>query len=73
MTIVLGTDGTVLPHGENAKELDELVAVGMTPVEAIRAATLDAARLLGREKSIGVIEPGFEADLVAVTSLVPLE
>jgi imidazolonepropionase-like amidohydrolase len=45
----------------------------MTPVEAIRAATLDAARLLGREKSIGAIEPGFDADLVAVTSLVPLE
>ena len=73
VTIVLGTDGTVLPHSENAKELDELVAVGMTPVEAIRAATLDAARLLGRETSIGAIEPGFEADLVGVTSLVPAD
>lgn len=73
VTVVLGTDGTVLPHGENAKELDELVAVGMTPVEAIRAATLDAARLLGRETSIGAIEPGFEADLVGVTSLVPAD
>ena len=71
--IVFGTDGSVLPHGENAKEFDALVAIGLTPVEAIRAATIDAARLLGWEKRVGVIEPGYEADLVAVTSLVPLE
>jgi imidazolonepropionase-like amidohydrolase len=71
--IVLGTDGTVLPHGENAREFDALAAIGMTPIETIRAATLDAARLLGMEQRIGVIEPGYEADLVAVTSLVPLD
>lgn len=71
--IVMGTDGTVLPHGENAKEFDALAAIGMTPVEAIRAATIDAAKLLGWEQRVGVIEPGFEADLVAVSSLAPLD
>jgi imidazolonepropionase-like amidohydrolase len=71
--IVLGTDATVLPHGENAKEFDALVAIGMTPIETIRAATIDAARLLGWEQRVGVIEPGFEADLVGVSSLSPLE
>lgn len=71
--IVMGTDGTVLPHGENAKELDALVKLGLTPIEAIRAATIDAARLLGWEQRVGAIEPGFDADLVGVTSLVPLD
>jgi imidazolonepropionase-like amidohydrolase len=73
VALVLGTDGTVLPHGENAKEFDALIAVGMTPVEAIRAATSDAARLLGWDQRVGSIEPGFEADLVGVTSLSPVD
>lgn len=65
--IVFGTDGGVLPHGENAKEFASLLAIGMTPIEAIRAATIDAARLIGWEGRVGSIEPGFEADLVVVT------
>jgi imidazolonepropionase-like amidohydrolase len=73
VTIVLGTDGTVLPHGENSREFDALTAVGLTPIEAIRAATIDTAQLLGREHRIGSIEPGFEADLVGVTSLSPVD
>jgi imidazolonepropionase-like amidohydrolase len=73
VAIVLGTDGSVLPHGENAKELESLVAIGMTPAEAIRAATIDAAQLLGWESRVGDIAPGYDADLIAVTSLVPLE
>ena len=71
--IVLGTDGTVLPHGQPARELEALVAAGMTPIEAIRAATIDAARLLGLEGRVGDIAAGYEADLIAVRSLVPLE
>lgn len=71
--IILGTDGTVLPHGQNAREFAALAALGMTPIETIRAATLDAARLLGWDQRVGAIEPGLEADLVAVSSLSPLE
>jgi imidazolonepropionase-like amidohydrolase len=76
--IVFGTDATVLPHGENAREFASLLAVGLTPIEAIRAATIDAAKLIGWENRVGSIEPGFEADLVVVTNdvlttLVPLD
>ena len=62
--IVLGTDAVVLPHGENAKELAALVEVGLTPLEAIRAATTRAAALLG-VKDVGAIRAGAFADLVA--------
>ena len=66
--IVFGTDGGVLPHGENAKEFASLLAVGLSPLEAIRSATIDAARLIGWQQRVGSIEPGFEADLVIVSS-----
>jgi imidazolonepropionase-like amidohydrolase len=76
--IVFGTDATVLPHGENAREFASLLAVGLTPIQAIRAATIDAAKLIGWEQRVGSIEPGFDADLVVVTNdvlttLVPLD
>ncbi len=60
-----GTDAGVYPHGDNAKEFAVLVELGMKPLAAIRAATLDAAELLGVDDR-GVIEPGKLADLVAV-------
>lgn len=63
--VVLGTDATVLPHGQNASEFGALVEVGLTPLEAIRAATTRAADLLGM-RDIGRIERGAFADLVAV-------
>jgi imidazolonepropionase-like amidohydrolase len=63
--IVLGTDATVLPHGRNAEELKALVEVGLTPLEAIRAATTRAAALLGID-DIGRIKPGASADLVGL-------
>lgn len=63
--IVLGTDATVLPHGQNAKELQALVEVGLTPLEAIRAATTRAAALLGIS-DIGRIQRGASADLVGL-------
>jgi imidazolonepropionase-like amidohydrolase len=63
--IAFGTDSGTYPHGDNAKEFRELVALGMTPSESIRAATLYAADLLGVDDR-GAIEPGMLADLVAV-------
>jgi len=63
--IAFGTDAAVYPHGENARELAVLVERGMSPLEAIRSATLGAADLLGLEDR-AVIEPGRLADLVAV-------
>ena len=65
--VVFGTDAGVYEHGRNAGELAELVErAGLTPAEAIAAATTGAARLLGLEGEIGRIAPGFSADLIAV-------
>ncbi len=63
--IALGTDAGVYPHGDNAKEFAALVNRGMSPLEAIRTATLNAADLLGVDDR-GVIAAGKLADLVAV-------
>ena len=66
--IALGTDaGTPFNHhGENAQELERMVGLGMTPMEAITSATSAAARLLGLDQEIGTIEEGKIADLVVV-------
>ena len=64
--IVSGSDAVAGLHGSNAREIIWLVKAGLTPVEALRAATSDAARLLGLEGKVGVIAPGAFADLVAV-------
>ena len=66
--IALGTDaGTPFNyHGENAQELERMVALGMSPMEAIVAATSAAARLLGIEHSVGTLTAGKQADLVIV-------
>jgi imidazolonepropionase-like amidohydrolase len=63
--LVLGTDAGVLPHGQNARELAALVEAGLTPAEALRAATIDAAALLGLDQ-IGDIAPGKAGDFVVV-------
>lgn len=63
--IAFGTDAAVYPHGDNAKEFAVLVDRGMTNIEAIRAATINAADLLGVDDR-GRIAPGTLADLVAV-------
>jgi imidazolonepropionase-like amidohydrolase len=63
--IVLGTDAGVLPHGRNADEVLALVEAGLTPAEAIRAATVEAAGLLAR-KDLGEIAVGAAADFVVV-------
>ncbi|MEA3015485.1 MAG: hypothetical protein QOI38_207 [Sphingomonadales bacterium] len=65
--IVFGTDAGVFAHGRNAEEFRMMVEiVGMTPAEAIAAATTGAARLLGLEEEIGRIAPGLSADIIAV-------
>jgi len=64
--IAFGTDTGVSKHGENAKEFALMVEAGMTPAQAIRAATVDAAEALGRADQIGRIAPGLAADLIAV-------
>lgn len=64
--IAFGTDAGVFPHGENAQEFVYMVEGGMPPMVAIKAATMEAARLLRQEKNLGSVEKGKLADLVAV-------
>ena len=52
--------------GENTRELGWLVKAGMTPEQALKTATVNGAELLGREKSLGALKPGYLADVVAV-------
>ena len=66
VTIANGSDAGVFAHGDNARELELLVAWGMTPRAALRAATATAAAVLGRGNELGRIAPGYVADLVAV-------
>lgn len=64
--LAFGTDAGVYPHGQNARQFAYMVRYGMSPLQAIRSATIDAARLLGKQKELGSIAPGKAADLVAV-------
>ena len=64
--IAFGTDAAVYPHGQNAHEFPVMVRMGMTPLAAIQSATVNAADLLGWSDSVGTIEPGKFADLIAV-------
>jgi len=63
--VAYGTDAGVYPHGWNAKQFRHMVEWGMTPMQAIQAATVNAAELIGLD-SVGAIAPGRFADLVAV-------
>jgi imidazolonepropionase-like amidohydrolase len=64
--IAMGSDSSVLPHGQNAKEITWMARNGMTPLAAIQAATVRAAELLGWSDRVGSIEAGKFADLIAV-------
>ena len=66
VNIAFGTDSGVSPHGRNAEEFALMVRAGMSPAAAIRAATVSAAKLLGREDTLGTIEVGKDADIIAV-------
>jgi imidazolonepropionase-like amidohydrolase len=65
--IAYGTDAGVSKHGRNADEFELLVKFGMPPVEALKAATVNAADLLGLSSEIGTIEAGKSADIIAVS------
>ncbi|HVB35909.1 MAG TPA: amidohydrolase family protein, partial [Candidatus Acidoferrales bacterium] len=67
-----GTDAGPFPHGTQAKEFEYMVQYGMTPLAAIQAATLDAARVMNGygeknwTETVGAIDPGKYADIIAV-------
>ena len=66
--MLFGTDAGVYPHGQNARQFAKMVEWGMTPIQAIRAATLSASDALGeRGKDVGTIAVGKYADLIAVS------
>src|SRR4051794_25405906 len=65
--MIFGTDAGVYPHGDNGKQFAKMVQWGMTPLQAIQAATINASEALGRTGDVGAIEVGRYGDLVAVT------
>jgi len=65
VTILNGSDVGTFPHGDNVRELEAMVAYGMTPIAALRSATLVAARVLHIDKQAGRLQPGFLADVAA--------
>jgi imidazolonepropionase-like amidohydrolase len=64
--VAMGTDVPVAPHGENLRELELMVAGGMSPEETLVATTRTAAELMGLDGALGTLEPGKRADLVVV-------
>lgn len=64
--MVFGSDAGVMPHGQVGKQFRVMVEYGMTPIEAIQAATRNAAQALNREKDVGAIAVGRYADIIAV-------
>jgi imidazolonepropionase-like amidohydrolase len=66
--MAFGTDAGVYPHGDNARQFKYMVQYGMTPMQAIQAATGNAAEALGWQDRVGTVEAGKFADLIAVGS-----
>jgi imidazolonepropionase-like amidohydrolase len=64
--IIMGSDAVYNGWGLNTRELDWFVKIGMTPEQALKTATTTPAAMLGMEKSLGAVAPGFLADIVAV-------
>jgi imidazolonepropionase-like amidohydrolase len=64
--MLFGTDGGVYPNGDNAKQFATMVAWGMTPMQAVQAATVTAGEALGRSQDVGAIAVGRYGDLIAV-------
>jgi imidazolonepropionase-like amidohydrolase len=64
--MIYSTDAGVYPHGHNARQLSRMVEFGMTPLQALQAATLNSADALDRAGEIGALAPGYLADVIAV-------
>jgi imidazolonepropionase-like amidohydrolase len=64
--MAFGSDGAVYPHGDNGKQFFYMVEYGMTPMQALQAATIHAADLIGWPQDVGAIAEGFYADIIAV-------
>jgi imidazolonepropionase-like amidohydrolase len=64
--VAFGTDAAVYPHGLNAREFAVMVKLGLSPLQSIQAATVNAADLLGWTDRVGTLEPGKFADVIAV-------
>jgi imidazolonepropionase-like amidohydrolase len=64
--VVMGSDAIFDMFGQNTRELEWFVKAGMTPAQALASATTTAARMMGLEKDIGSVAPGYYADIVAV-------
>jgi imidazolonepropionase-like amidohydrolase len=67
VTVAMGTDSGVTPHGQNLREIEQYVACGMTSRQALVASTRTAAELMGIQDDVGTIEPGKVADLVVAS------
>jgi len=65
--VVFGSDAAIYPHGDNAKQFARMVRFGMTPMQAIQAATSLAAEALGKEGQYGCVSAGCSADIIAVS------
>jgi imidazolonepropionase-like amidohydrolase len=65
--MAFGTDSGVYPHGDNARQFAKMVEWGMKPMDAIQAATINAADLIGWPDKIGVLETGHYADVIAMS------
>lgn len=72
VNMVFGSDAGVYPHGDNAKQFARMVKFGMTPMQAIQAATINSATLLKQQDSLGSLSAGKYADIIAVAGN-PLE
>src|SRR6202046_2185444 len=64
--VALGTDAAVYPHGLNGHEFGKMVEMGVSPLQAIQAGTVNAADLLGWSDRVGTLEPGKYADIIAI-------
>jgi imidazolonepropionase-like amidohydrolase len=64
--MVMGTDSAVYPHGDNPKQLSRMVTFGMSPIEALQAATIEGAKLLDQTDHLGSLRVGRYADIIAI-------
>jgi imidazolonepropionase-like amidohydrolase len=64
--VVFGTDAAIFPHGNNAKQFAAMTKYGMTSLQAIQSATINAAQLIHKSKELGQLKSGYLADIIAV-------